>query len=60
MTREKNGKFPGISQKEGKSVNFHSITLFLKKKNCKVRFCLFSRKNKTLFLNFQQLRKYIS
>jgi len=51
MTREKkNGKWPGISQKEGKSGNY-SIISFLKKKNCEVRFCpFFLRKKQNLFL----------
>jgi len=41
MTREKKGKLPGISPKGGKSGNFHSLVLFLKKKNSKVRLWLF-------------------
>jgi len=48
----KNREWPEISYKEGKSGNFYSMILFLKKKNCEVRFCLFfffQEKNKTLF-----------
>jgi len=56
MTRE-TGKWPGIPQKEGKSGNFHSIILFLKKENFEVRFCvLFSRKNKLFLSTFNNLR----
>jgi len=58
----KNGKPPGISQKEGKSGNFHSIISFLKKKNCQVCFYFFFRRKIEPFFifNFQQLTKYIS
>jgi len=60
MTRENNGKWPGISQKEGKSGNFHSIILILKKKNAKSVFGFFFHgKNKTIFFktfnNFQNI-----
>jgi len=50
MTREKKpGNSREFKKKAGKSGNFLSIILFLKKKNCQVRFRLsfFRGKNKT-------------
>jgi len=59
---EKNGKGPGIPQKEGKFGNFHSIILILKKKNCIDRFaCFYKEKNIFYFIYyFQELTKNIS
>jgi len=46
----KNGKLPGISRKEGKTGNFHSIILFLNKIIAKSVFAFFSRKKQNPFL----------
>jgi len=58
MTRENNGKLPRISHKEGKSWNFHSVILFLKKK-VKSVFAFFKKRKKNLnyffFNNLQNI-----
>jgi len=56
MNREKNGKWPGISQEEGKFGNFHLIMLILKKKMQSPFLLFFSRKKQTIFLTFNNLQ----
>jgi len=56
MTREKNGKWPGISQKKGEFGNFHSILLFLNREIAKYVLVFFRGKNKTIFLTLDNLQ----